>query len=66
MPGVERCIDGITSALMCLVRDGFVCSTGGNGDVPMSCRPYFESVQRCLSGGMGTPDPVADAGAPDV
>lgn len=76
-PRAAPCFDRVASALRCLIRDGFVCGSDGEGSVPESCRGEFEAVQRCITGTGGTPTPtvdagvidptpVADAGAPDA
>lgn len=71
-PRAAPCFDRLTTALRCLIRDGFVCTSGGQGTVPDSCRGAFEDVQRCIGtspqedAGAVEPPPTVDAGSPDV
>lgn len=65
-PGADRCLDRVERALGCLLREGFVCEPGGDGEVPPACRAEFEAVQRCIGADEPVPVPVSDAGRLDV
>lgn len=64
-PRAAPCLERVSLALRCLIRDGFECGPDGQGSVPESCRGEFEAVQRCITGTGGTPTPTVDAGAID-